>query len=82
MDVFVKVWREVKKQVFSFVGSVVSVIFYVYNLFKPTSLTLASQSVLNGGGSLIVSLGTLSLIAFLMFVSIGVYKYYNHGRRR
>jgi hypothetical protein len=77
MDVFVKVWREVRKQVFSFVGSVVSVVFYVYNLFKPTSFSLASQSALSGGGSLIVSLGTLSMIAFLMFVTIGVYRWYN-----
>lgn len=81
MDVFTRLWREVRKQFISFVGSLVSIFFYVYNLFKPTSLTLASQSGLSGGGSLIVSLGTLSLIAFLMFVSIGVYKYYNRRKK-
>jgi hypothetical protein len=81
-NIFARAWKEIKKQTFSFVGSVVSVIFYIYNLVKPTNVTIAQQSALGGLPTTIaIGLGTLSIIALIIFVSIWIYRHKKHKKR-
>lgn len=82
-NIFVRAWDEIKKQTFSFVGSVVSLGFYAYNMFKPTNITVAQQSTFGGvGGTIAIGLGTLSIFALIIFVVIGVYRHKKHKHKK
>jgi hypothetical protein len=68
----VDVVKVVKRQIFSVVGSVTSVIFYVYNAIKPTNVQIAPQSALGSGSTaVVVSLGALAVL--LMGISVVVF---------
>jgi len=79
-----KAWNEIRKQTISFVGSIFSIGFYVYNLFKPTNITLAQQSGLGAGvgTTIAIGLGTLSIIGLIIFILIGVYRHKHHKHKR
>jgi uncharacterized membrane protein (DUF485 family) len=83
VSIFDRAWKEIKKQTFSFVGSVVSLIFYVYNLLKPTNVSIAQQSAFGSvGGTIAIGVGTLAIIALIIFVGIWIYRdrYPKHKR--
>lgn len=63
---------EIGKQLFSFVGFLLSFSMILYNEFKPTSVSLVGQSGLGGGESVfLVSLGLVGL--FVLFVSLVIF---------
>ena len=75
---------QVKKQWLSFVSGLTGTIFYVYNMFKPTSVNLSSQSFLGGGVSTVISLGAIALFLIVLAVVIFfvVKAKQKHKRRR
>lgn len=61
--------EQVRKQLFSFVGAIVGGGMMIYNTFKPTHVTVVSQSALGGSSSsLFIGLGAIGV--FVIVVSV------------
>jgi len=73
-NIFTWAKQQIGKQIFSAVGTIVSLIMYAYNWFRPTSLKFSSQSAVSGGTSTI-SVSFFAIATFLMILSIGVFIY-------